>query len=378
MNDIRLCALLVSLVACSSEAAPRVATEDWQAHRQLRIGEVSGDAMKEFGLVTDVLKLRDGSIVVADHQALEARVFSGEGAYLLSIGGKGRGPGEFMGLTRLSRLAGDTIIAGNYLKTVVFSPDGSYVRERLNDWTGTVNRPMFIETHYPLDDRMFILYAMTSSSGQTGERPLSRSPIMYLVADAEAGTRDTLSLFLGSEQMTYRDGEGSHAAAPLFPARTILMLGTDHVVAGDQAADSVLVYDIAARRRSWVRLPLEAQPIPEAVRNNAYETACDWTSDEERRRRCEISLRVPPEQAQFPVFEDVAVDSAGSIWLKQYSSVPNPQSATWLIVRPSGEALAKIRLPPDLRLLQIGDSYIVGLVRDNLGVQFVEEYVIAK
>lgn len=366
--------LLLMVPACSSEGGNGLSVQEWQAQERTRIGVVSGDPTQEFGRVTGVVKLRDGSIIVADHQALELKVFTGGGEYEHSMGGQGRGPEEFVGLTRLARLHGDTVDAGNNLKMVTFSPEGSFVREQLMTWSGAVTPPLFVETHYPLNNGEFLLYALTSSSGQREERELFRTPVMYLVAESEIGVTDTLGSFPGLEQMTYQDVDELHTAIPLFPASTALMIGTNHLVIGDQAADSVLRYDLETKEITWIRLPLKAQAIPEAVRQEASASSCDWTSDEDSKVRCEASLRMLPVQRRFPVFEDLAVDSLGRVWVKEYPQTTSRENAVWLVIEGEGQATATVQLPENVRPMQIGRNYILGLVRDELEVQSVREY----
>lgn len=367
--------LCLAVVGCSPDVGDDVTVQEWQARERVAIGVVAGDPMQEFGRVMGVVKLRDGRIAVADHQALEVRLFSPDGDYQQSVGRQGRGPGEFVGLTRLVRLPGDTLVTGNSLKMATFSPDAELVREQLMDWSGAASPPMFVETHYPLSNGDFVLYAMTSSSGQREDGELSRSPVSYLLANVETGVSDTLGSFFGLEQMTYSDVEGTHTAIPLFPAATMMMIGTNHVVIGDQAADSVLRYDPATRAAVWVRLPVAAEPVPAPLRREAFDTDCDWTSDEAEIERCQASLRRLPEQQRFPVFEDLAVDSLGRVWVKQYPRDVAREHATWLVLQDS-RTVATIRLPENVRPMQIGDGYVLGLARDDLGVESVVEYEI--
>lgn len=85
-----------------------------------------------------------------------------------------------------------------------------------------------------------------------------------------------------------------------------------------------------------------------------------------------------PEQQRFPMFEDLAVDSLGRVWVKQYPRDVAREHATWLVVREDGLTVATIRLPENVRPMQIGTDYVLGLARDDLGVESVVEYEIVK
>ena len=83
-----------------------------------------------FGYVVDALVLEDGSILVADGQTGEVRLFSSSGEYVRRIGGKGRGPGEFRGVRSLDAI-GDTIIVISVYDgdpVSMFRADGTFLR----------------------------------------------------------------------------------------------------------------------------------------------------------------------------------------------------------------------------------------------------------
>jgi len=67
------------------------------AKRQWRVGGWGeSDPRIMFGEIGDVAQDRNGRIFVLDKENTVVRVFSSEGRYLFSIGGKGEGPGEFV------------------------------------------------------------------------------------------------------------------------------------------------------------------------------------------------------------------------------------------------------------------------------------------
>ncbi|MCC5940622.1 MAG: 6-bladed beta-propeller [Balneolaceae bacterium] len=60
---------------------------------------------RPIGIRTD----QNGNIFVGDHASLTIKVFNKEGKYVKSLGGRGRGPGEFQSLNRMELVETDTL-----------------------------------------------------------------------------------------------------------------------------------------------------------------------------------------------------------------------------------------------------------------------------
>lgn len=91
-------------------AIDSIGPEVAEAQVDLRFGSREGDdANFIFGEVRGIQAASDGTIYVADNQALEARVFSSEGAYLRTIVRRGEGPGEILRTNGII-LSGDTLL----------------------------------------------------------------------------------------------------------------------------------------------------------------------------------------------------------------------------------------------------------------------------
>jgi hypothetical protein len=72
-----------------------VAGSGWTIVPRVRIGSRDGSAHSAFGYAGDIEVDDDGRIYVLDRQVEQIQVFAGDGSYVRTIGGKGRGPGEF-------------------------------------------------------------------------------------------------------------------------------------------------------------------------------------------------------------------------------------------------------------------------------------------
>jgi hypothetical protein len=73
----------------------------WTLEEDLAIGSVGGDGPDTFGFISALGVDAAGRIHVLDYIAQEVRVFDAYGRFEHRLGGKGRGPGEFVGADRL-------------------------------------------------------------------------------------------------------------------------------------------------------------------------------------------------------------------------------------------------------------------------------------
>ncbi len=75
----------------------------------VRVGMLDGPIEYLFGNITGAVRLEDGSVVVADEQSREVRVFDARGGHVWTSGREGEGPGEFQGLWLLRGCPGAAV-----------------------------------------------------------------------------------------------------------------------------------------------------------------------------------------------------------------------------------------------------------------------------
>ena len=67
------------------------------------------------------------------------------------------------------------------------------------------------------------------------------------------------------------------------------------------------------------------------------------------------------------------MDALGFLWVEE-SRLPGDDVPVWTVFGPEGEALARVSLPPGLRLLEAGADYLLGWARDESEVEYVNLY----
>lgn len=107
--------------------APRDADLVLSEEPLVRVGVLDGPMEYMFGEVTGAIRLEDGSVIVADEQSYQIRMFDAQGRHVWTTGREGEGPGEYGGLRLLRGCAGVaiTVFDWNLDRITQLAPDGT-------------------------------------------------------------------------------------------------------------------------------------------------------------------------------------------------------------------------------------------------------------
>jgi len=87
-----------------------------------------------------------------------------------------------------------------------------------------------------------------------------------------------------------------------------------------------------------------------------------------------VFATMPPPPAAYPAFApSIRVDSDLNLWVKE-SGQPGDLRSPWSVSSPAGEFLGLVGMPPAIEVLEIGADYVLGLHRDELGVEYVQYF----
>jgi hypothetical protein len=86
--------------------------------------------------------------------------------------------------------------------------------------------------------------------------------------------------------------------------------------------------------------------------------------------------RTHPRADQFPACERIIADLTGRLWVQGYVKDHEDDGLRrWVVFSPDGEqALARATLPASLELMEIGNDWVLGVERDDLGVESMVLY----
>ena len=334
------------------------------------IGELEGEEPYMLHGAIRFARLSDGRIVVADYTSSEVRMFDASGSHLVSWGGDGEGPGEFLTLTHAAPWPGDSILAWytSGLGISVFDSDGNHGRsfglrsgeEEL--WRRP--RPIAVRSDGTIlsindpenaDTAVVEIWdgdgALVASLGSHPHREL-------IVATNERGSRQLRFPAYGRELVTGQWGD------------LVVASHTTRYEIRAFRGDGTLARIV--RREHVLRAPTQADLEPYIEEQLAmYATIPDLPpAIAEQARK---SLGSTPLAKTFPAFSTILSDAAGNLWVREYDFPREERPAPlWTVFDPEGRVLGFIETPKGLRIGQIGEDYILGHARDELDVEYIQ------
>ena len=74
----------------------------------------------------------------------------------------------------------------------------------------------------------------------------------------------------------------------------------------------------------------------------------------------------------YPAFSAILSDRVGFLWVRErWSSV-------WTVFDREGRVQGLVEMPSGLSVFEIGEDYILGRSRDDLGVEYVQLWLLAR
>jgi hypothetical protein len=192
------------------------------------------------------------------------------------------------------------------------------------------------------------------------------------------GTGETVLVLRGLEVIVTRSGRTYVPESVLFGRNSYLAPSAAGFVAGE--SDS-----FELRRRSWDGrlVTIIRKPGPARTVTDAELTIAKANAERARQQILRITGMTArglsstagtelPHRSTHPYFDALMVDATEHIWVRQSSRGAATQS--WLVFDPGGIWLGAISLPGNLRVTDIGPDYVLGIYRDDLGVESVRLY----
>ena len=334
------------------------------------IGELDGEEPYMLHWAGNVARLSDGRIMVENSGSSEVRMFDASGSHLVSWGGEGEGPGEFMPLTRAAPWPGDSIVAwySSGRGISVFDSDGTYGRSFVlrSDEAEVWRRPRPIAVR--ADATILAI-----------RDPEDADTAVVEIWDADGALSASLGTHPHREVIVTTNEQGyKELSLPAYGRELVTGQWGDLVVASHTSR-----YEIRAfrddgtlarivRREHVLRAPTEEDRksyIDEQLAMFAANPHLPPEMVEQARKSWEST----PFAEAFPAFSRVLSDAAGNLWVREYDFPREGRPAPlWTVFDPDGRVLGFMETPKGLGVVQIGEDYILGHYRDELDVEYVQ------
>lgn len=359
----------VLVVACADPDSATPEPQPWSlsAEPDLIIGE-DGTPESEFTRINAVIPLPGGELLIADAGGPALKVFSESGEYRRAIGGQGEGPGEFRSIFWVV-LEGDTLIVhdfrirrltllhldGTLLKVVVPRPHGLLAsvsaQARMPDGRWLVSGVKSHEGEMPTGVvRDTFTFGLLPASGEGEVEYFHRDPTgsMVRVEGINAGVLG----FASSWPLGRRLG--------------------DRIVVLRPETGMMTIYDANGVREAAIPLPMPMRPITGSERSRLRAEAIE-DAGPERRAFAEARFADGAVPEYYPAFASVLTDGEERLWFEAWEHEP-PPARRYSVVSIAGEWIAEITMPPAFQPLTIGPDWVLGIHRDEDGVQRVMRY----
>ena len=355
------------------------------AEPSLSIGALEGPEEILFDGVVSVVRDSGGNLIVADNGAGEIRVFDAGGRHLRSFGSRGDGPGEFQALVGAWLLADRSIVAADRRQQRIsrFDPGGTLLG------TGTlagVEGMDMVTPVGPAGPATFLSRVRSLTMPGISESPLEsleeafggdEAPPEYFVRYSLDGAPiDTVARHPGVNMSVSASGSGNTMSldllrVPFSPEPSAR--GSDRgVVVTAGTRYEVGVFDDTGALIRIVRLaepptPRTDEHLEAYVRNSGN----PFAQDEASIRTMVANYQEMPLPETLPAYTDLRTADSGELWARRYHLRGAP-AFRWDIFGADGRYLGRVAVPSSFAVEEVGRGQVVGVSRDDLGVERVE------
>ncbi len=386
----------IVLNAVAAAAVPIFATLDRVP--ELRLGSVYGRPEEQFGTISGVVPFADGGVAVLDGQAAEIRLFDSDGAYRMSLGSQGQGPGEFERPITLALLPGDTLAVydAGPRRITRFGPDGAFVRTTtLKD-----TRARIVAAAFLADGRLIGQSVYLDPDGATlpGPEPVFvRDIVVLTLFTAEGAVEDTIDMVRGREAVVgvERSGNGISVfkRTAAFGHTNVFTVHPDGLWSSANDQFELRLRDVETRRLiRIVRAPGLERPVTDRLVQAVHDQALGNATTANGRRLAEASFALAPRPETQPAYDLFAVDDRARLWVREWTSAE--LATRWWVFARDGELKGSVDVPSGMKILSVrcgvdrttslmgrqsrGPQVAVvwGVERDKLDVSYVVRYTL--
>jgi hypothetical protein len=350
-----------------SPDSPRTFAEvDWQP--VLSLGGADAAGPTQFYRIQQVQVGHSGTLWVADGGSGEVRIFRPDGSHSKTIGGRGQGPGEFSRIRLLGSFRGDSVAAWDdaSARLTVFDAEGVFARTARVPSSG-VPLPRAFDVFS--DGSILAQIPRVLSAGSLEPGQLLSDTVRLVRIDFDNATGEPQGqapgpvwLWTGPSQVPIPFT--INAGFDIYDQAVHLVAGPEFRVRVFREGRLSEVYGVARRAREVTQEDV-----------TAYEEFTEEFIPEPQRRDYLSALGDASRPTVLPAYSRVVVSSDGKVWAQIYS--PDFLApGEWDVYSPGREWLGQVRTPARFMVTGVTSDQLMGVWRDDLGVEHVRVYEI--
>jgi hypothetical protein len=337
----------------------------------LSIGTAEGDHAYQFFGVAGLHRFGDGRIGVVDAGSREVRIFDGGGAFLRSFGKQGAGPEEFE-MPILAGARGDTLLIvdrANHRLSWLHPETGFTRSARVSDEVGGYLNPAGVFANGQ------VVFGGAFDMRRTGElhTGMNRGGTFYRSCNPDGSLATDFGDVPGAEffiEDATAQGPASRPVLVPFGKVAQATASADAFYYSDQDGFEIRAWEPSGTLARLIRLPHDPVAVTEQDRQHYIDDVIRRVGDESQAAGLRRQLGSTPLPESFPGHGALMADRLAHLWVAEFDR-PGAETRAWLVFDPAGALVARLTLPPDFDPLEIGADYILGVARDELGVEYV-------
>ena len=376
--------LLVMLLGCRDEPAPRVTVTDSAGVRvtvtmefsavyaeldpvpMVSIGGSDATGPSQFFRIQNIFVDKAQRIWVADGQTSELRIFDGNGAHWKTRGRRGEGPGEFLQIRLLGATRGDSVLAGDSGtdRITVVDPEGEFVRtQRLPSTDRPAPRPFDVfQDGSILGQLPRIVAAASLEPGQVlpDSVELVRVGLDSTFVEPYGAASGPLWLWTGRNQLPL----------PFTVNASFDVVGSAvHLVSGPDFRVRVLE---GGELRESYGVQREARAVG-ASDIAGYRAFVEDYIPEQMRPDYLSGLDNELRPSLLPGYDRVLAAADGHVWAQVYES-DLASAHEWDVFDNERQFVGRVHVAAGFYPMVISADAVVGVWRDPMGVEYVRAY----
>jgi hypothetical protein len=353
--------------------------DEWQlsAEPVTDIGSVSAGEEYELFIALSPHRLSNGNIVLVNGGSQELRFYDADGRFVRAVGRRGGGPGEFENVLWMHRLPGDSLITYDLgqRRFAVFDSTGMFARGfRLEPSTEV---PVATIADMFGDGSFLAQAAVDPGNEIPSGLEHYRARLFHITDDGTHATE--LDMVVGFERYyeAFPQERSFRSYDAFFPRFTHRRAAGDLVHLGNNDTYELRRYRLDGTLTDLIRVSGTPVPVTNDHVQMEIERRLDAVGSDEERESLGKTLSQIPVPETFPAYEDVEIDVEGNVWVHEFTK-PGDAQATWAVFDSTGLLLGGLVAPPRFEPHDIGSDYIVGIWRDDDGVEHVQLYDLIK